>query len=193
LKIVENFRFNFDLKKLIRLAFEQLSIPDLKADTVDRVYGFIFDRLRVVLKESGIQHSVVNAITMTDQDIHVIYRKTKILDEFLKTNEGEKLLLAQRRIKNIIQSNCETQINDALLFENEEIVLREKIKDLETNIFQTQDFREQLILCANMNEIIMNFFEKILVNADDECLKNNRLNLLTKLNFVFETVIPRGL
>ncbi|MDR1235970.1 MAG: glycine--tRNA ligase subunit beta, partial [Holosporaceae bacterium] len=66
LKIVENFRFNFDLKKLILLAFEQLPVPNLKADTVDRVYGFIFDRLKVVLKESGIQHNVVNAMTATD-------------------------------------------------------------------------------------------------------------------------------
>jgi glycyl-tRNA synthetase beta chain len=193
LKIVENFRFNFDLKKLILLAFEQLPIPNLKADTVDRVYGFIFDRLKVVLKESGIQHNVVNAMTATDRDIQDVYRKIKVLDEFLKTDEGKKLLSAQRRIKNIVQSNGETETDNALFYENEEIVLREKTENLETDLIQTRDFREQLTLCAQMNDIIANFFEKILINTDNERLRRNRLNLVTKLDFVFETVIPRGL
>ncbi|MDR1235887.1 MAG: hypothetical protein LBJ96_02675, partial [Holosporaceae bacterium] len=166
---------------------------NLKADTVDRVYGFIFDRLKVVLKESGIQHNVVNAMTATDQDIQDVYRKIKVLDEFLKTDEGQKLLSAQRRIKNIVQSNSETETDNALFYENEEIVLREKTENLETDLLQTRDFREQLTLCAQMNDVIANFFEKILINTDNERLRRNRLNLVTKLDFVFETVIPRGL
>jgi glycyl-tRNA synthetase beta chain len=193
LKIIENFRFKFDLKKLIQRAYDQLPCGDLKTDAVDRVYDFIFDRLRVVLKESGIQHNVANTVIETNNDVHVIYYKAKILDNFLKSNEGEKLLSAQRRVKNIVQSNCDVEIDEALFCEGEEIILWKKIMELETNLIQIFDFEERLKACVKMEDVISIFFEKILVNTNDECVKRNRINLLTKLDLVFGTVIPGGL
>jgi glycyl-tRNA synthetase beta chain len=192
LKIVENFRFNFDLRELIRRSIEQLPLKELKIDTVDRVYNFIFDRLKVALKESGIQHNVISALTTSGYDVHTVYRRAKILDDFLKC-EGEKLLITQRRIKNIIQSNIEKTVDESLLCEDVELALWKRIVDLEANLSQTPNFRDQLILCAEMNEPIANFFEEILINTEHEYLKCNRINLLTKLDAVFNTVIPSGL
>jgi glycyl-tRNA synthetase beta chain len=192
-KIVENFRFNFDLKQLIRRAFDQLSVSDPVADAPDRVYDFILDRLKIVLKESGVRHNVINAITTAGYDVHTVCRRAKILDDFLKTENGEKLLCAQRRVINIVQSNCDKDVEEALLCEKEEINLFRETKKLEEDLTQTPDFKEQLIICARMNEVISIFFERILVNSSDEQIKRNRINLLTKLSLAFNFVIPRDL
>ncbi|MDR1333984.1 MAG: glycine--tRNA ligase subunit beta [Holosporaceae bacterium] len=193
LKIVENFRFNFNLRELIQHSIEQLPVKDFKIDAVDRVYNFIFDRLKVVLKESGIQHNVVGALTTASYDIHTVYRRAKILDDFLKSENGEKMLAAHRRIKNIIQSDIGDKVDESLLYEDEELVLWKKMTELETKLAQTPDFRDQLILCTEMNEVIAIFFEKILVNVPQEHLKSNRINLLARLDAAFNTVIPSGL
>jgi glycyl-tRNA synthetase beta chain len=175
--------------KILQKTFEQLPGENLKSDTTEKVYAFVLDRLKVLLRESGIRHEAVN-IAVTDKcDILKIYRRAETLDNFMKNESGEKLLSMHKRVKNIIQSNDDVFVDVALLKEKEEIDLSRKIKELEKKLMETAELQEQLTACTKMEHQLFDFFDKILVNANDKRIKQNRLNLLTKLAFVFDGVI----
>ena len=75
-------------------------------------------------------------------------------------------------------------IDENLLIENEEIMLHKVLLDLEPKINQClikNDFISALKNLVILNTPINNFFEKVMVNADDSKIKNNRYSLLFKL------------
>ncbi|MDR2724058.1 MAG: glycine--tRNA ligase subunit beta [Holosporaceae bacterium] len=200
LKITEKFQFDFNLKEIIQKTFQQLP-DDLRIDTVDCVHDFILGRLKIVLKEMGIQQNILNATVTGEDSILNIFSKSKVLNDFLQNSLGEKLLIIHKRTKNIILLNSETFVDEKLLQEKEEITLWEKIKKLEEKFSRIaiesesfiEKFTQQLSACAEMAQDASVFFDKILVNTDDSMIRQNRLNLLTRLSFIFDTVIPAGL
>ena len=52
-------------------------------------------------------------------------------------------------------------------------------------MFATGDYQQALTLLADLRESVDQFFEDVMVMADDEALKNNRLALLTNLREQF--------
>ncbi|MDR2107072.1 MAG: glycine--tRNA ligase subunit beta [Holosporaceae bacterium] len=194
LKIIKNFEPEFNLKNVIRTALEQL--PSTNPNVVERVCDFIADRLRVLLKESGIGHEVVNSVVNDENSVLTIFRKAVTLDTFFRTESGEKLLSAHRRLKNIIMSNRETVTDEKLAVAEEEIALLRSIEELEQTFSETEKgpgtFAEkltrQLSACAKTEKSLINFFDKVLVNAEDEKIRQNRLNILTRLSRIFDSV-----
>jgi len=104
-----------------------------------------------------------------------------------KTKESETLSSANKRVSNILKKADKISINpidENLLIENEEIMLHKVLLDLEPKINQClikNDFISALKNLVILNTPINNFFEKVMVNADDSKIKNNRYSLLFKL------------
>ena len=99
-------------------------------NTVDNVITFIMDRLRVVLKEFGIEHDVINSVMVVPQDIQSIQKKAKILDISFKSEIGKQIISIYRRARNIVQGNSGTLVDESLFSEKEETALFVEIKDL---------------------------------------------------------------
>ena len=118
--------------------------------------------------------------------IHGIGRK-ELISEFKKLNESDTLSSANKRVSNIPKKADKIIINPVdvnLLIENEEIMLHKVLLDLELKINQClvkNDFVDALKNLVILNSPINNFFEKVMVNADDSKIKNNRYSLLFKL------------
>jgi glycyl-tRNA synthetase beta chain len=199
LKIIKNFEMEFDPKNVIQRAFDQLSVKQSGPEVVERICDFIADRLKVLLKESGLGHDVVNSVVNEGGSVLAMFRKSAILDEFFRTEPGEKLLSIHRRIKNIIPPDGEVSANETLLLSEEEITLFRSIGELD-GIFSKTDkapgtFAEKLTrrleACAEMERPLADFFDRVLVNTEDERIKQNRLNMLRKLSRIFDRVIPK--
>ncbi len=198
LKIIKKYDIDVDLEKLIREAFEQLPGTDLNLDTVEKVLAFIMERFKVLLKDSGIDHDIVSSLTSSSNDVLLIYQKSAILNEIMKTSKGEKLMSGYKRAKNIIGNNSSTEVSAVLMSENEEKVLFDKINKLETRFSEIElqetdicaQFEKELDACVGMEESISDFFDKVLVNSEDCVVKQNRLNMLTKLVLLFSKVVP---
>jgi len=109
----------------------------------------------------------------------MIYRKAMILNDFLKTEQGSNLSQAYKRARNIVDSNKNTKVDEALLIEKEEKELFASILLFQKNVGTSVDVKMYLDLSTKMIPYINAFFEKVLVNADDTKLKENRINLLT--------------
>ena len=202
LKIIEKFLLDFDLKSVIQKTLLLLpGTKDFRIDTADRIYDFILERLKVVLKELGIRQNIIGATVTNGDSILTIFAKAKILNGFLQEGTGEKLLSIYKRIKNIILSNGNTLVDEKLFREKEEMILWHEIKKLEEKFLKIEEdsgnfvekFTKQLYACAEMEQVASTFFDKILIHSEEDLLRQNRLNLLTKVFFIFAKVIPIGL
>ncbi|MDR2646311.1 MAG: glycine--tRNA ligase subunit beta [Holosporaceae bacterium] len=201
LKIVEKFQFDFDLKEVVGRTISQLSNHYPKLNIIERVYDFVLERLKTVLKESGIQQNILNAVINHEDRILYIFLKSKILSGVIRDSFEEKLLSAHKRIKNLVLSNSCIFVDERLFQKEEEIVLWKKISELEKTLLEMENdgddfgerFRKQLSACMKMEQTLTDFFDNVLVNINDGQIKQNRLNLLTKLSFIFDGIIPIGL
>jgi glycyl-tRNA synthetase beta chain len=207
LKIIIKYEITMDLEIIIRKSFVRLGekVANLVPDTVERVISFIMDRLKIVLKEDGLRHDVVKsalstALSSSECEILSICYKANIMNDVLKNEIGEKLITIYRRAKNIIQNNAgETAVVDESLFsETDEKKLFGAIGNLEKSLNNLENsdssivekFKNKLTTCISVEDVISNFFINVLVNAEDEKIQKNRINMLVKLVSLFDESLP---
>jgi len=150
--------------------------------------NFLYERLFNYLKDLGYSNEIVDALVSSrPEKIHDILERLEAISEFVKLKESETLSSANKRVSNILKKAEKISVNpidENLLIENEEIMLHKVLLDLEPKINQClikNDFISALKNLVILNTPINNFFEKVMVNADDSKIKNNRYSLLFKL------------
>ncbi|QZP17588.1 glycine--tRNA ligase subunit beta [Methylophilales bacterium] len=150
--------------------------------------NFLYERLFNYLKDLGYSNEIVDAlISSRPEKIYDILERLEAISEFVKLKESETLSSANKRVSNILKKADKISINpidENLLIENEEIMLHKVLLDLEPKINQClikNDFISALKNLVILNTPINNFFEKVMVNADNSKIKNNRYSLLFNL------------
>lgn len=188
----------------VRFASE-VSLPHKGAGEEDLELGlrldllsFFHDRLKVVLKDEGVRHDVIDAIiTPESDDLLVITRKARALQKLVDTPDGENLLQGYKRAANILAAEEKkgTQIAaeiDPEKFEtDEERALFESLQDAEklaANAIAAENFEEAMNRLADLRAPIDAFFETVHVNAEDPGLRANRLALLSRIRAGTATV-----
>ena len=183
---------------VIRLIIEKklpVNLNKLIDDFIDKndsarisLTNFLYERLFNYLKDLGYSNEIVDALVSSrPEKIHDILERLEAISEFVKLKESETLSSANKRVSNILKKADKISINpidENLLIENEEIMLHKVLLDLEPKINQClikNDFISALKNLVILNTPINNFFEKVMVNADDSKIKNNRYSLLFKL------------
>ena len=200
-KIIMKYGINIDLRKIIEKTFERLrqdSKENMSPNTVDCVITFIADRLRVVLKEDGIEHDVISSVMAVPQDIQSMQKKAKILNAALKSEIGEQVISIYKRAKNIVQGNSGTLVDESLFIEKAEKTFFEEIKDFEKSMIELEDsnlnvvdkFDEKLKCSLNTEKATSEFFTNVLVNANDEKIQKNRIGILAQFVAVFNRFLP---
>ncbi|MBR1735139.1 MAG: glycine--tRNA ligase subunit beta [Alphaproteobacteria bacterium] len=202
IKIIMKYEMNIDLYSVLQKTFERLKqdtkTADLDPCTVGNVMAFILDRLRVVLKDSGIDHDVINAVLAVPQDIQSMQKKAKILDSILKSELGKQIISIYKRARNIVNGNSGTFVDDTLFSQEEEKKFFAEIKKLEEdfrklkndNLCVIDEFELKLTRCLQMENTISEFFTNVLVNTDDATIKVNRIGLLAKFLSVINNELP---
>ncbi len=150
--------------------------------------GFIQDRLKVSLRDEGITHDVVDASASAGHgDILRTVQAADALSKLLKSDDGQNLLAGYRRAANILAAEEKkgTKVGesvDASLFEHaEEGALNDALSTTATTSHQAiekGDFEAAMHALATLRSPIDAFFEAVLVNAEDEAVRANRLALL---------------
>ncbi|MDR2682158.1 MAG: glycine--tRNA ligase subunit beta [Holosporaceae bacterium] len=201
IKIIKKYNLSLNLRNVIKKTLGLFSFVTEDLSIVEAVMSFIMDRLKVVLKESEISHAVVSAVVECVDDIRLIFSKADVLDQALKSENGEKLISSYKRSKNILEqfgdfSNC--SVNRVLFVEDCERHLMDALNVLEIALQELEiskldadvEFQTKISLCVALEEKITVFFWDILINADDEKLRCNRIGILAKLTSIFEKFLP---
>lgn len=179
---------NISFETMIDLALQQFKVED-KAGVLASITEFCFDRLSVNLREQGASAQEVEAVLALNPSLlSEIPKRLEAVRAFSSLDEAPALAAANKRVGNIlkkIEGNVDTKINDALLQEPAEKALASlltKIKPEADALFESGDYTNSLKALAALKAPVDDFFDNVMVNADDPALKANRLGLLATLH-----------
>ncbi len=169
-----NSGLNFDYIKLINRAYEIFSEDKkvLNKDAVKNMVDFFKSRLEAQLQTRFSKNLISYQINKESKIIDLV-SKIEYLEKLSKTEDFEILINLIKRLKNI-SKNINKEVNVDLFNKKEEKDLFEITSKLKGNIEDVN------ILLENKN-VINNFFENVIINDEDESIRNNRLALIDKM------------
>ncbi|MEZ5810710.1 MAG: glycine--tRNA ligase subunit beta [Rhizobiaceae bacterium] len=123
-------------------------------------------------------------------DLALIVRRVEALGAFLATEDGTNLLAGTKRAANIVAAEekkgtriAET-VDPSLFGSDEERALFDSLEEAEkfaSEAIAAEDFEKAMGFMAALRQPIDAFFDAVMVNADDERVRANRLALLTRI------------
>lgn len=177
--------------------FEQRYDEEIAQKTTN-LLEFVVDRLKVTLRDEGIGHDVVDASASAGQgDILRTVQAAEALSKLLKSDDGQNLLAGYRRAANILAAEEKkgTKVAESvsvdLIEHAEEQTLYLALVAASENAAQAVeagDFEAAMHALATLRGPIDAFFDAVLVNADDEAVRANRLALLTAVRDAIHAV-----
>ncbi|MFB2639443.1 glycine--tRNA ligase subunit beta [Shewanella bicestrii] len=189
--IVEN-KLPLDLVTLIAKAQELHGTNLSNANASDEVLEFLMARFRAWYQDKGIDVDVILAVLARRPTRPADFdSRINAVSHFRSLEASSALAAANKRVSNIlakVEGELPTAINSALLAEAAEQALAAKLAELQPQLaplFANADYQQALTLLSSLRESVDQFFEDVMVMADDEALKNNRLALLNNLREQF--------
>lgn len=177
------------LDNLIAIGTEEESVVPGVKDATEELKQFFHDRLRVMQKDQGFTaHEVESVIGSEPAILADVPKRLKAVHDFMSLPEAESLAAANKRIENILKKNTlplADAVDPALLTEKEEKDLYEAIRTLEPKLeadYKAGRYEDELRSLAPLKAPVDAFFDKVMVNAEDEALRRNRLTLLNELH-----------
>jgi glycyl-tRNA synthetase beta chain len=175
------------LEGRLRVPLHRVVPDEVRAD----LGAFFADRLKVALREQGKRHDLVDAVfALGDDDLVRVVDRIEALDAFLTTEDGANLLAGYRRAANILRAE-----EKKVPWEPGPAVMMDGAPDEETTLLvclrvaapeiasqvANENFTEALSTLASLRTPVDAFFDKVLVNAEDAAVRQNRLRLLAQV------------
>jgi len=154
---------------------------------------FVLDRVRYYFKDiRGFKYDEVNAVLASGWDDLVdVEERLKAIQAVRPTEDFEPLAASFKRIQNILKqaqfSGGGSQIDAELLEPGPESDLYKAFQDVRGTVAD-QSYRPALESIASLRPKVDLFFDKVLVNAPDAKIRQNRLTLLHTLLAEFSTI-----
>ena len=184
-------------------AFQQAS-PEFEASILeeasemidnasDDLLSFFHDRLKVYLRDQGLSHDVIDACLALegDDDLALVVARARALQAVLATDDGENLVQGFKRANNILtqaeeKDGVEYSYGADIKFAEalEERTLFEALDRGEIEISKAvlaEDFEAAMGAMAALRGPIDAFFEAVQINSDNDILRRNRLNMLSRI------------
>jgi len=168
---------DFDLAEAVKKSAKTQPIP-VSDEVQNQILEFIAGRLKVVLNESGYKYDIVDAVLDAQSNNPAgTLRAVKQLQAWVKREDWSSILDGYARCVRITRDQQKTfKVNQKLLVEEAEKGLYEAVKSLPANT--AGDVDSFLKNVVTLIPSITVFFDKVLVMAEDEKVKQNRLGLL---------------
>ncbi|HEV7353963.1 MAG TPA: glycine--tRNA ligase subunit beta [Brevundimonas sp.] len=150
--------------------------------------AFFADRLKVLLRDQGRRHDLVDAVfALGDDDLVRIVRRVEALDAFLGTDDGANLLAGYKRASNILKAEAKKgDLPDGAAADlpgapAEETALVAALRTAAPQVeaaLAAEDFAAAMAALAALRGPVDAFFEAVLVNSEVAAERDNRLRLL---------------
>lgn len=190
--IVEGNYRSLDLEKLVAVSIESFGTL-LTADSVQNdVVDFLLGRFRAWYQEQNIAVDVIQAVLARRPTAPVDFdQRVHAVTAFRKLPAAEALAAANKRVSNIlakVEGKLPQVVTHSLLSEASELALAKAIataREASASALQQGNYSEALCALADLQQPVDEFFENVMVNADDEAVRHNRLALLNQLRELF--------
>ena len=191
LRIIVEKNLPLDLEDLVKksatLFGDKLTNKNVVADVVD----FMLGRFRAWYQDEGIAVDVIQAVLARHPTRPADFdARVRAVSHFRTLDSAEALSAANKRVSNILAKADAAigEINLTACVEPAEKNLAEAVLALRTEVqpLITQgDYTAVLDKLANLRAPVDNFFDNVMVNAEDPALRQNRLAILNTLQSLF--------
>jgi glycyl-tRNA synthetase beta chain len=163
------------------------------ADAAPDLLSFLHDRLKVYLRDQGIRHDIIDAVLAQpgNDDLVLVVNCATALNDMLATEDGKNLTQGLKRAGNIL---AQAEEKDGVEYSfgadpkfaetDAERALFTALDTAEPAIRKataSEDFPAAMSAIAALRAPIDAFFEAVQVNAENQILRRNRLNLLSRI------------
>lgn len=186
LHIIEEKGFTLSLSEVVHKALALYGDKvDASGETVDRIIAFIQGRFVNDRVGAGSDQEAVDAVTsVLFDDVNDCISRISAF-EAIKAEEAFPVLASSfKRIRNITKDNQSTDIDDNLFAEEQEGKLKQVFDQVTAEMSPLLDkgeYQQALQSMMQLKEPVDNFFDHVMVMADDMAVRQNRLNLLTAI------------
>ena len=184
IRILQERQLPLSLDAVVQKAISLYEV-ELVDDTEASVLNFIKERLRGILQTPEYTPDLVDAVlSVGNVDITDILKRAVALAEFRLTPNFEDVYNALNRVLRILPENASETVDSDLLKDDAEKALNAHITEVEPDFkksIQERDYLALLNQLAALHPTINNFFDDVLVMAEDDNLRRNRLALLNRI------------
>lgn len=192
LRTIIERQLDLDLKQLISLSAELLKDKVDASKVEQEVFDYIIERLRAYYLDRGVTADVFDAVSALSPPRPLDFdKRIKAVSAFRELAEAESLAAANKRVGNILKKSAadmNVAVDESLLSEDAEKKLFETLSSLSRTVepmFDSGDYEAALSQLSSLRDPVDAFFDSVMVMADDEAVKNNRIALLSRMNQLF--------
>jgi glycyl-tRNA synthetase beta chain len=179
--------FGLNLNQWLEITINQFSNFNISPETLNQVFDFVLERRWNQLAPLfGLE--LVGSVISIHPPINQIMKRIDAVRAFASLAEAPALAAANKRVGNIlkkVEGEVQAEVKTSLLQEPAEIALNaalSQVKPEADKLFESGDYTASLKALAALKAPVDDFFDNVMVNADDVALKNNRLGLLAILH-----------
>lgn len=189
LRIMVEKQLPLDLVDVI--AFSQQTFGDKLSNNnvAEEVLEFMLGRFRAWYEGEGYSVDVIQAVLARRPTNAADFdRRVKAVAQFRKLDAAAALAAANKRVANIlakVEGDVAESVNSALLQEAAEKALYQAMVAEQAYQAGVTDYAQSLSHLAALRDVIDNFFDTVMVNADDAAIRANRQALLKQLRELF--------
>jgi glycyl-tRNA synthetase beta chain len=192
LRIIIERELPLDLQTCCQWAEENFTMLT-EQNTASTVVDYMLERFRAHYDEQGIGAEVYLAVHARRPTRPLDFdRRVKAVEAFRQLPEAQALAGANKRVSNILTKQGGDSIGEtvdaSLLRDSAEKALAEQVDQQAAKVlplFENGDYASALSSLASLREPVDNFFDEVMVMADDSAIRNNRLALLNRLRNLF--------
>ena len=194
LRMLLERKLDVALSELVDIGYEAMKdiagVKDARADLLN----FFADRVRVMFKDQGYSAQEIDAVlAVNPATVLEVPARLQAVRAFAAMAEAETLAAANKRIGNILKKSdlALEGVQEARLVEDAEKALFAALVEVEPKVAEAYAqgaYTDVLTMLAPMKAPVDQFFEDVMVNAEDLDLRKNRLALLARLHATMNQV-----
>jgi len=200
LRILIETPHDLSLPALLKAAADNFPAGMLSATVAADVEGFMLDRLRGYLRDRSFDVTHIEAVlAVLNGRMHEVLPRLQAVRVFAAMSASKDLAAANKRVQNIMRKNHEelggamaSAVFDANLMTDEaERNLHQSLLDITPFVqgyFSRGEYGQNLKALVTLKPFIDDFFDQVMVMAEDQKLRINRALLLKQLGSLMNQV-----
>ena len=192
LRILVEKELNLDLLELLELAANNYDDLPARSGLEKTVLEFMLERFRAWYSDEGVPAEVFLAVKTKNPTSPLDFdNRVKAVNHFRTLPQAEALAAANKRVSNILAKQGDPgsiAVNPSLMQEEAERALHAKLSSLDSllgELMAEGNYKAVLESLAQLQASVDHFFDKVMVMADDEKVRENRIKLLSQLRSRF--------
>ena len=192
IRIIIEKQLDLDIADLVAESINLYGDKLVNENTQQQVIDFVLGRFKAHYQEQKVSVDVIQAVLVNAPTAPLDFEKRiSAVSHFKAMTESETLAAANKRVGNILakfKGELFTEFKPSLATEAAETSLANTFAEISNKVKplqQVRDYKAVLSELSQIKEPIDEFFDNVMVMADDEQVKINRLTLLNEIRNSF--------